>query len=67
MNLARPRLPTLAHRRALPVGAADNGSLARAGETLFPPRAPFFQRRCSWGNLPVPPGPFPVHRPETGR
>ena len=31
--------------------------LAPVGETMFPPRTPFFQRPSSLGNLPVPPAP----------
>jgi len=46
--------------------------LAPAGETMFPPRAPFFFRvpldsaeDCERGNLPVPPKPPPhAHRTE---
>jgi len=41
--------------------------LAPVGETMFPPRAPFFQRPILSGNPPVPLGPLPVHRPEAGR
>ena len=56
-------------------------SLARAGETMFPPRAPFFRDRLSpraaeiaaWaeeihgGNLPVSPfAPSTAHGPEGG-
>ena len=55
--------------------------LAPVGETMFPPRAPFFWERLSArgaqvaayaeenkrGNLPVPPGaPSPAHGPEAG-
>jgi hypothetical protein len=51
--------------------------LAFAGETMFPPRAPFFQERVSRAvhagaldprrvNLPVPPGPLPTHGPKVG-
>jgi hypothetical protein len=56
-------------------------SLALAGETMFPPRAPFFRDRLSpraaeiaaWaeemkrGNLPVSPYAPSPHRPETAR
>jgi hypothetical protein len=38
--------------------------LAPVGETMFPPRAPFFQRTIHQGNLPVPLGPFPAHGPK---
>jgi hypothetical protein len=52
--------------------------LAPAGETMFPPRAPFFQERVwravhagaldpSRRNLPVPPAPRPAHWPEIGQ
>jgi hypothetical protein len=57
--------------------------LAPVGETMFPPRAPFFKDRLSArdvataaarteekgrGNLPVSPyAPSPAHRPEDGR
>ena len=56
--------------------------LAPAGETMFPPRAPFFKvglsprgaQVAAWaeeskrGNLPVSPeAPSPVHRPKVGR
>jgi len=51
--------------------------LAPVGETMFPPRAPFFERRASravgagtldplQGNLPVPPDPLPAHGPGSG-
>jgi hypothetical protein len=56
--------------------------LAPVGETMFPPRAPFFRGRLSGvadataantveekrrGNLPVSPyAPSPAHRPEVG-
>jgi hypothetical protein len=56
-------------------------SLALAGETMFPPRAPFFRDRrtpraaeiAAWaaeskrGNLPVSPYAPSPHRPETAR
>jgi hypothetical protein len=38
--------------------------LAPVGETMFPPRTPFFQRPILSGNLPVPLGAFPAHRPK---
>jgi len=56
--------------------------LAPVGETMFPPRAPFFKARLSMraagdaacaeekerGDLPVSPSaPSPAHRPEIGR
>jgi creatinine amidohydrolase/Fe(II)-dependent formamide hydrolase-like protein len=57
--------------------------LAPVGETMFPPRAPFFADRLSargvataaasaeekeWGNLPVSPyAPSPAHRPKGSR
>jgi hypothetical protein len=56
--------------------------LPPVGETMFPPRAPFFKHRLSAraaeiaanaeenkrGNLPVSPfAPSPAHRPEVGR
>ena len=34
------------------------------GETMFPPRAPFFEKPVSSGNLPVPLGPIPPHEAE---
>jgi hypothetical protein len=34
------------------------------GETMFPPRTPFFQRQSLSGNLPVPLGPLPAHGAE---
>jgi hypothetical protein len=37
--------------------------LAPVGKTMFPPRTPFFQRPIPPGNLPVPLGPLPAHRP----
>jgi hypothetical protein len=40
--------------------------LAFAGETMFPPRAPFFHKPTFSGNLPVPLGPLPAHAPEAG-
>jgi hypothetical protein len=54
--------------------------LARVGETMFPPRAPFLKDRltpraaviAAWGeeerrgNLPVSPNPLPPHAPEAG-
>jgi len=40
--------------------------LAPVGETMFPPRTSFFQRPLEAGNLPVPLGPLPVHRPRRG-
>jgi hypothetical protein len=56
--------------------------LAPVGETMFPPRAPFFRSRLraavdatapttpeekEWGNLPVSPyAPSPAHRPKVG-
>jgi hypothetical protein len=41
--------------------------LAPVGETMFPPRPPFFQRPILLGNLPVPLGPLPAHLPGAGR
>jgi hypothetical protein len=41
--------------------------LALVGETMFPPRASFFQRPTSSGNLPVVPGSLPAHGPESDR
>ena len=38
--------------------------LAPVGETMFPPRTPFFQKPNELGNLPVPLGPLPAHRPK---
>jgi hypothetical protein len=38
--------------------------LAFAGETMFPPRAPFFLRAWVPPRFPTP---LPAHRPETGR
>ena len=35
--------------------------LSPAGETVFPPRTPFFQKPFRLGNLPVPLGPLPAH------
>jgi hypothetical protein len=37
------------------------------GDTMFPPRAHFFQMPMHSGNLPVPLGPLPAHRPDYGR
>jgi hypothetical protein len=37
--------------------------LAFVGETMFPPRAPFFLR--AWGTSRFP-TPLPAHRPENG-
>jgi len=37
--------------------------LAFAGETMFPPRAPFFLR--AWGTSRFP-TPFPTHAPRSG-
>jgi hypothetical protein len=34
------------------------------GETMFPPRTPFFQKPSLLGNLPVPLGPLPAHGAE---
>ena len=52
MSVARPTI--WARRRALPGDAAGKLGLAPVRETMFPPRAPFFQRPICWGNLPVP-------------
>ena len=40
--------------------------LTPVGETMFPPRAPFFQRPIELGNLQVPLGPLPAHEPKDG-
>jgi hypothetical protein len=40
--------------------------LSPVGETVFPPRTPFFQGPAWWGNLPVPLGPLPAHGPGNG-
>jgi hypothetical protein len=37
------------------------------GTPCFSHEPPSSRGRYQWGNLPVPPGPFPIHRPETGR
>ena len=65
MTVARPMIS--ARRRALPDDACSKLGLAPVGETMFPPRAPFFQRPSLMGEPPGSPRPLPAHRPETGR
>src|SRR5712692_3998750 len=45
-----------ARRRALPGDAASKLGLALVGETMFPPRSPFFQRPFLLGEPPGSPG-----------
>jgi hypothetical protein len=51
VSVVRPLLFP-ARPRALPENAAE--CLTPVGETMFPPRTPFFQRPILSGNLPVP-------------
>ena len=62
--------PLARSRRPLPRDAGVSVArlrLAPVGETMFPPRFPFFQGPIFQGNLPVSLGPLPAHRPEAGR
>jgi hypothetical protein len=64
MSVARLRLAPVGPASGAPRWGCTHSAASRL--VTFSGRTPFFERPIQQGNLPVPQGPLPADRPETG-